>query len=306
MSALEIRLLGTFQIGHQGRVQVPRPIHAVQALLAYLVLHRQKTHAREVLAGLFWGDYTETKARSCLSTALWRLRQVLEPHGIARGAYLLTRSSGEVGFNSTSDHWLDVAALEEGLQPLVRSRPALHPSFDWAGAEKAMTHYSGDLLEGFYEDWALRERERLRLLYLDGLSRLLDHYSEIDALEQALACGWRILELDALREEIHRAIMRLHLRAGHRSLALQQFESCREILKHELGVAPMPETQALYSEIRPEGKAAHWRRTSSTRERVLPPLHAAAQSLDQAREQLNRVIRLVESESESETEPPSL
>jgi DNA-binding SARP family transcriptional activator len=300
MSALEIRLLGTFRIGHPGQGQIPRPIHAVQALLAYLVLNRNRTYAREVLGGLFWGDLTEAKARSCLSTALWRLRQVLEPDGVARGSYLLTRRSGEVGFNGSSDHWLDVAAFEDGLQPLVRARPALQPTFDWNSAERAIAHYGGDLLEGFYEDWALRERERLRLLYLDGLGRLLNHYSEIDALEQALACGWRILELDPLREEIHRAIMRLHLRCGHRSLAIQQFETCRDILKQELGIAPMEETQALYREITPEPKAAGWRRRGSIRrEQVLPSLQNVALTLDQARDELNRAIRLVESEGES-------
>ena len=234
MISLEIHLLGMLQIRHGG-LAAPNPIHAVQALLVYLVLHRKKTHAREVLGGLFWGDHPESQARSCLSTALWRLRQVLEPNGVARGAYLLTLRSGEVGFNGDSDDRLDVAAFEEGVQPLVRHKSETRAPSAWAGGEKAISYYGGDLLEGFYEDWALRERERLRLLYLDGLARLLEHYSEGEAIDQALECGRRILELVLLREEIHREMMRLHLRNGHRALAILQYESCRNISRRSSG-----------------------------------------------------------------------
>jgi DNA-binding SARP family transcriptional activator len=80
MGVLRIYLFGTVQVSHDGRADAEaRLIHAVQALLAYLLLHRKKAHAREVLGGIFWGEHTDARARSCLSTALWRLRQVLEP-----------------------------------------------------------------------------------------------------------------------------------------------------------------------------------------------------------------------------------
>ena len=294
-SALKIRLFGTVQVAHEGRVTDARPAHAVQSLLAYLVLHRRKTHARDVLSGLFWGESSDAQARGCLSTALWRLRQVLEPDGVIRGTYLRTLRSGEVGFNADSDHWLDVAAFEDGLRELPHFRPET-PTSNWATAEAALSHYTGDLLEGFYEDWALRAREGLRLLYLDGLSRLLAHQAHIGALAQALATGRRILELDPLREEIHREIIRLHLRSGHRALALQQYQICHELLRDELGVEPMEETQALCRAIAPDGVTGPWRRTP--RPPLLPRLRAAASSLDDARHELSRAIQLAETEAD--------
>ncbi len=298
MGVLRIRLFGTVQVSHDGEARGSKPIHGVQALLAYLVLHRRKTHAREVLSGLFWGEQTDVRARSCLSTALWRLRQVLEPPGVARGTYLLTSGAGEVGFNWQSDHWLDVAAFEDGLQRLFRLKSE-RLTLDWPSVEGAVAQYTGDLLEGFYEDWALRERERLRMLYLDGLGRLLDHYSESEALEHALDCGRRILALDPLREEIHRAIIRLHLRSGHRALALQQYRTCRDLLDQELGVDPMPETVALHDEIAAAAAQVSGRRTTiPTLRDVLPPLRTAAENLDEARHQLSRAIRLAEFEDD--------
>ena len=42
--------------------------------------------------------------------------------------------------------------------------------------EKAVELYRGDLLEGIYEGWCSYERERLRLVFLNMLIRLVDHH----------------------------------------------------------------------------------------------------------------------------------
>ena len=67
----------------------------------------------------------------------------------------------------------------------------------------------------------------------------------------ALRCGQQILTLDPLREDVHRELIRLHLRRGHRALALHQYEQCRAVLDDELGVEPMEETRALCAALLP-------------------------------------------------------
>ena len=305
--ALRIQLFGTVQVFHDGRPQDSRLIHAVQSLLAWLLLQRKKTHARETLAGLFWGEQDETRARSCLSTALWRLRQVLEPKGIPRGTYLIAQSDA-VGFNCASDYWLDVAAFEDGVGRHLPAVAERNDAFDWSHAETAVACYTGDLLEGFYDYWALRERERLRMLYLDSLGTLLHHYSQTAALEPALRCGRQILVLDPLREDIHRAVIRLHVRNGHRALALKQYESCRAALEEELGVEPMEETRALCAELlagaktdpRPGAIASATRPSGAPtppgKARIATTIRTAAAKLDEARHALAEALRLAESE----------
>jgi DNA-binding SARP family transcriptional activator len=185
---------------------------AVKALLGYLTLFRHRFHAREVLAGLFWGDSSEKRARSCLSTTLWRLRKVLEPDHVPTGTYLVTTPTGEVGFNQESDHWLDVEVFEKQVKHiLARPYESLKPK-EVSQLEEALNLHEGELLEGFYDDWALRERERLRSLFVKGQIHLLYHYSHHAAWEQGLACARNILNLDPLREEIHREMMRLYFR----------------------------------------------------------------------------------------------
>jgi DNA-binding SARP family transcriptional activator len=109
--------------------------------------------------------------------------------------------------------------------------------------------YAGDVLTGFSDDWALREREKHRRLQLNALGRLM----QISSLARDAAGGIRyaqaILDLDALREDVHRELMRFYLLAGQRAMALRQYETCRAALKAELAIHPMRETVEMYRRI---------------------------------------------------------
>lgn len=120
MSVLRISLFGRVRVVHDGGPAEAEVTRTVQALLAYLLVHRHRHHPREALAGLFWGDRNQARARGCLRTALWRVRRALEPDGVPQGTYLVTTAAGDVGFNCVSPHWLDVAMFEENIARVLR------------------------------------------------------------------------------------------------------------------------------------------------------------------------------------------
>lgn len=299
MNLLSIHLLGNVRASHDDWASQITMTRSTQALLAYLILQRSFLHSREVLAGLFWGDSSDESARRCLSTTLWRLRRVLEPEGIPRGTYLVASSSGEVGFNCESAYWLDVEVLEaSSRRMLTQSAFDLHTAHV-RELESTLRLYTGELLQGFYHDWVLRERERVRTIYLNSLNFLMKYYKGQGEYEQSLDCGQRILDQDPLREDIHREMMRLHVESGHRGLAIRQYETCRKVLQDELGVPPMKETQALYDQIvlATDGNAAQptIKAEKTHLENLLRELNIAMQSLEDTRKQLQRVTRDVES-----------
>ena len=243
MSVLRVHLFGGVRVE---RDSVEGDLHLtrrVQELLAYLLL-QPRTHPREVLADLLWGEQDASHARGCLSTTLWRLRRALADGGYADNL-LVTTPAGEVGIDRGQGVWLDVATFESEARRVMRQSPNAANAADVAALEGALCLYTGDLLEGFYDDWALRERERMRSLYLSSLHYLLRYYQHHNDPARALACGASILDLDPLREDIHRTVIRLHLAAGQRTLALRQYDACRRLLAEELGIDPMPETQQL-------------------------------------------------------------
>lgn len=283
MNTLRISLLGGVTITNNKESCTTSLTRVTQTLLSYLVLYRHRFHPREVLASLLWGDQPDERARNCLNTALWRLRNVLEPSSIERGSYLVTNPSGEIGFNHASDYWLDLAILEEEANRILTRPVHLLNVEHIVRVEAALQLYQGDLMEGFYEDWVLRERERVRDLYLHCLAHLMGFYSEQKMIGKAIDYGQQILRLDPLHEEIHRALMRLYVQNGQRTLAIRQYESCMRLLEQELSVAPMEETQALLTQIASDLPALPLPASSRPE---LPPIA----TVDQTVMQLQRVI----------------
>lgn len=291
MSVLRVRLFGTVQIDRDDYSAQSKISPKAQALLAYLLLYGPRLHHREMLAQLLWREYTEKQARSCLSTTLWRLRGALEPEGnISRGTYLLTPSIDEVGFNWESEYWLDVATFEKQVkQVFSKSIPTVQTA-EIQLLENALQLYTGELLEGFYDDWAIREQERLNGLYLDSLEYLMRYYHYCSAYEKSLACGQRILAQEPIRESIHREIMRIYLETGQRTLAVRQYETCREVLAKELKLDPMEETQALYAQALQGQYQLAMAMPQDKLHEALTQLSLVAKNLDATQQQL-RLIR---------------
>src|SRR6266508_6505213 len=105
---IEVRLIGKFDIRCNGKSVIVSSRVAL-SLFAYLILTAGNVHRREKLAGMFWPDTTEEKARTYLRHELWRIRKAL--HDKSKGEYLIADNL-TVGFDQSSVYWLDVAALK--------------------------------------------------------------------------------------------------------------------------------------------------------------------------------------------------
>jgi DNA-binding SARP family transcriptional activator len=249
MDLLRVRLFGGLQIDLDGTGNRKKLTHTTRSLLIYLLLFRNKTHSRDILANIFWKEYPQNRARNCLNTALWRLRRSLEPKGIAPGTYLISTPVGELGFNTRCEYWLDVDIFERGISRLLDIPSDRIAEKEISILEAATQIYRGDLLEGYYYDWILRERERLHCCYLDCLYYLMFFFTLKEHVSEAIAYGKDILANDPLREDVHRHLVRLYMKNGQRCLAVQQYRTCQQVLSKELGIPPMEETQDLYRRI---------------------------------------------------------
>ena len=111
--------------------------------------------------------------------------------------------------------------------------------------------YQGDLLEeDLYEDWLIPRREGLKDSYLIILDRLSRYYLKEKGYATCIHLCQKILAKDDCREDAHRRLMRCYSRQGQRNLALRQYHLCVEALGRVLDVPPMPETVALYHQMR--------------------------------------------------------
>lgn len=249
MGILQIRLLGHLEISQADSTPQLRLSAACQKLLAYLLLNTGKMCRREVVMEVFWQDHNLERARSCLNSAIWRLRRELEKSGSEDASYLLTSDSLEIGFNWECDYWLDTQTFEQTLFPILHKSRIDIEAEEMSRIEGVLALYRGELLEGIYDEWTLLERERLRTLYLNSLMHLMNYHAQCNAFDKSLRFAKAILADDPLREDIHRHIMRLYGAIGQRALAVQQYRICSAVLKRELDIVPMEETQQLHQQI---------------------------------------------------------
>jgi DNA-binding SARP family transcriptional activator len=249
MARLAMSLLGPLEVRLDGAPVSGFESNRVRALLAYLAVEADRPHHRQVLAGLLWPDWPNRTARTYLRNALSNLRHVIGDHGATPPFLLIAPRT--LQFNTASDYWLDVTAFEGKVGTAHAATPARQQ------LGHAVALYHGDFLEGFalkdspaFEDWSLMIRERLQRHILTALSQLAGYYEGRGEYARAADCAWRQVELAPWQEEGHQQLMRLLALGGQRSAALAQYETCRRLLREELGVDPAAETTALFEGIK--------------------------------------------------------
>ena len=248
MSVLKIHLFGRFGVRRGGRPAEGFDAHKEQELLSYLLLRRNRPHSREALAGLLWGDATTEKSKKYLRQALWHIQTALDSGPSAGG--VLSVEHDWVQLDAGAGVWLDVEVFESTYMLVHDSRGAELDGPRVGALQEAVQLYRGDLLEGWYQDWCLYERERLQNMYLVMLDKLMCYCEAHRKFELGLLYGAAVLRHDRAHERTHRQLMSLQYLSGDRTAALRQFERCAAALEEELGVKPDKQTAALYQRIR--------------------------------------------------------
>jgi DNA-binding SARP family transcriptional activator len=213
-----------------------------RTLLAIFLAAGRPVH-RETLLDLLWPDLPQERALAALHTALHTLRRTLEPDRPRGDASTLIVTDCDT-YRLVLDR--DDSCDAHDLLRLARKRgvDGADCTARLVAVEEA---YRGPFLaEWPYDDWAAPARaevERARATVAEELAgRLVAAGDTRGAIDRYL---W-LLEADADRECVHRALMDTYARSGERALAVRQYHECRAVLRERHGLDPSPETQALY------------------------------------------------------------
>lgn len=220
----------------------------IEHLFCYLLCNRKRPHNREVLASLLWQG-TTARTRRYLRKTLWQLQNAVQPSGLQREEPLVIVESEWVYINLAAECWLDIAVLEDCYKELRNVSGKDLTSEQADHIRSSLTVYRGDLLENCFQDWCLRERERMRYSYLSLLDKMMRYCETHAAYEEGIGYGELILGQDNARENTHRSLMRLYYLAQKRTDAIRQYQKCAAALREELDVNPSYRTEILYKQI---------------------------------------------------------
>jgi DNA-binding SARP family transcriptional activator len=216
---LRLRLCGSWKLTSDGQpVSMPS---SAQRLVAFVSLN--ESVSRSFAAGTLWPDVTEQRAHASLRSAAWRA---------TRGAPGLLVTEGD-RLSVSDDVEVDAHQLR-GIfsQLLVASDDHCFDDLDWAEI------LAGDLLPGWYDDWVLVERERLRQMRIHVVESLAHKLGSQGRYAEGIEVGMAAVAMAPLRESAHREVIRLHLAEGNVAEALRQFEVCAQLLRSDLGLEP--------------------------------------------------------------------
>ena len=212
-----------------------------RAILAYLALGETGEEQRERIAGLFWSETGEEKARATLRQAVHEVREAMDAAGCP--CLISTR-------------------MTVGLRP-GSFRVDLHEVLDAVAARRApdallrQARLAETLLEGFedldpaFHGWVTARRQTVH----DRLMRGLEDGYRDESLprRQRRRLAQAALLLDPTHEEACRVVMRCAAEDGETSAALRAYEELYRLLGEEYDQEPSAQTVELVAEVK-QGK----------------------------------------------------
>lgn len=231
---VHVHLLGPPTIERNGRKAIVDTRKAL-ALLAYLAVERSG-HARASLIALLWPESDESHGRAVLRRTLHALASALPPG-------LLLAEQDQVALRDDPRLWIDIDELRKAHLRCVgtddRCPECPRP------LREAADLYREDFMAGFtlkdsaaFDDWQFFQTEAFRRIHAALLQKLVACLSGVADYNTAIDYASRWLALDTLDEMPHVALMKLHALSGSRSAALRQYETCRSIIRKEIGEEP--------------------------------------------------------------------
>jgi len=207
--SVSVRVLGNIGVHVDGvAVALPESLRAV-ALLGWLAIHAG-SRSRAEIASALWPDVTDAAARNSMRTALWALRRAFGQHADA----VLDTSRNRIGLRNVE---VDVARFDA----LVAD----------GRLDEALAMSSGELLDGFDDEWAILARDSHRDRVIALLSDGSDEAGASGDSKLAIERARQAAELNPLSESCARLLMRRHDEASDSSLALAVYARIVERLR---------------------------------------------------------------------------
>lgn len=202
------------------------------ALITFLALSPGRSASREFLLDLLWADMDTDRGRHALRQTLWQIRQLLGEHAFEG------REEIRLALPVESDRDQFLAAIDSGDLALAAERYTGHflPAFAAPGGAE-------------FEQWADRERDRLRALFIRAADTLARRHLAGGRPRDAVHLARRIREAEPMHEGGWRLLLEAMLASNDRVHALVEADALEELLRTE-GREGEPATRAILRTVR--------------------------------------------------------
>jgi DNA-binding SARP family transcriptional activator len=234
-NALEIRLLGPFQVSVGGR---PAAVNGSKrrAMLAVLALSAGRVVPVDTLMDALWRADEPAAPRNAVQHHVTRLRAELGPDSIV--AYPEGYALGPAR--------VDALVFEELLAAARRALRAGDPEAAAESITQALGLLRGQPLQGLPDTaWVCAEGARLEDARVDALEVHFEAALAEGRHGEIVSAIGAAVDETPFRERLHGQLMLALYRCGRQADALEAFRAARHVFSEQLGLDPGPELRRL-------------------------------------------------------------
>ena len=217
---------------------------ALQSVV-FLALAPRRRATKDELIDAVWREVSEEAIRKNFHPTLSEARRTLG----RRDAFI--SNQGFYSLNPDFGWWIDCDHFREliatGQRILEQSEGGEQRALEsWL---EAWSLHHGPLLAGVDASWIRPQREALYQDYIELLRSIGNLATRLGHRTQALDAYRSLLLEEPFEERVHVAVMELYSMQGRRDLVRRQFVRMQELLREELNVEPLVETQDRYHQL---------------------------------------------------------
>ena len=202
--------------------------HSARRLIVFLALSELPVR-RAYAAATLWLDAPEVRSSGSLRTVLWRLR---------RPGHRLVELHGDC-MSLSGDVVVDVRALTS------LNRRMMCGGWMPDGMALDLLMGAGELLPGWYDEWLVMERERVRQLAVQTMERAAELLAGGGRPREAVRVALAAVDADPLGESAHRVAIGALTAVGNVAEAHRQYRRYADAMRRELQLEPSAELQRL-------------------------------------------------------------
>ncbi|GAA0355617.1 response regulator [Bacillus horti] len=210
-----------------------------QELFAYLIHYRHKHVRKEEILELLWPDMKLDRASSLLHTTIYQVRKTIQEHGL----HVAIKYKDEGYYLEKEDLIFDVDEWERGLGGLGEVTDTSIEQH-----QQLTELYRGDYLQDCPYIWKEAEQERLRLLWLEHIKKIVAYYVQQQRYTDAIPYYNQMKELHPYLEEGYFGLMKMNAALGYQAEVKKNFDKLVLRFQEDLGVQPKREVLDWYME----------------------------------------------------------
>jgi DNA-binding SARP family transcriptional activator len=215
------------------------------ALLAYLIIRRDRNVPQSELIDLLWPDDKSSNPVNALKTLLYRTRMHLSPVIGEEVDFVLSRRGSYV-WNPAIECTVDT----EEFESLCREVEGAEGERQLDIYRQIAYLYKGDFLPKLSEMiWVVTNSAHYHALYLGAVRKFSDILVEKELWSELNDLCSKALDIDPFDERLHSLLITSLLRQGNSSAALGHYQAATDFLYKNLGVRPSESLRSLYIEI---------------------------------------------------------